>query len=203
MRTRTASFASRRCRSCGARCSVASFRGWNDGGHGASLAGAFLAQGVEARSGSPRSIPSASSTSRLDAAADLARRGHGAADRLARERLPRRAARAGDRRTSCCCSAPSRASAGARSAALVTGLAPRARRRAGRDARLAARRRAAHAARAGDRERDRPEPRSSSSACRPPATRARPGSSACSTTRAARPASRRCRSGPRSRTTSR
>ena len=25
---------------------IASFRGWNDGGHGASMAGAFLAQGV-------------------------------------------------------------------------------------------------------------------------------------------------------------
>ena len=51
----------------------------------------------------------------------------------------------------------------------------RPRRLAGRHARLAARRRAAHPARAGHRERDRSRAARRSSASRPPATRARPG----------------------------
>ena len=95
---------------------------------------------------------------RLDAAAGLARRGRRAPDRLARERVPPRAARAWPQdavlllgsepslrwRTFC---------------SLVTGPRPRPRRRARGHARLAARRRDAHAAGAGHRERERPRPR--------------------------------------------
>ena len=43
---------------------IASFRGWNDGGQGASLAGGVPRQAPGAPSSSPRSTPSASSTSR-------------------------------------------------------------------------------------------------------------------------------------------
>ena len=65
---------------------IASFRGWNDGGHGASMAGAFLAKAWKAEKFADID-PGALLRLRLDATAGLARRGHGAADRLARERF--------------------------------------------------------------------------------------------------------------------
>ena len=68
---------------------IASFRGWNDGGHGASMAGAFLAKAWKAEKFADID-PGALLRLRLDAAAGLARRGHGAPDRLARERLSSR-----------------------------------------------------------------------------------------------------------------
>ena len=79
----------------------------------------------------------------------------------------------------------------------------RARRRPRRHARRAAGGRSAHEALPRHGQRDRPGARASASASPPPATRARPGSSASSTMRAARPGSPRRASGRRFRTTSR
>ena len=181
---------------------VASFRGWNDGGHGASLAGVVPRARPGAPSGSPRSTPSASSTS-----ARRGRRSRSSRATMRRIDWPENAfhhARLEDAPQDAVLLLGSEPSLRWRTfCSLVTGLAQRPRRRARRHARLAARRRAAHAARAGHRERQRPRASSSGSACSRRATRARPGSSACSTTPAARPASRRCRSGRRCRTTSR
>ena len=76
-------------------------------------------------------------------------------------------------------------------------------RRAGGDARRAARGHAAHPARSRCRARP-PSPTSSTgSSSSSRTTRARPASSGCSRTPARRPTSRRCRSGRRCRTTSR
>ena len=98
MRDRTASFASSRMpRAPAARSLVASFRGWNDGGHGASLAGAFLARAWGAEQFADID-PERFFDFQLDAAAGLARRGRRAPDRLARERVPPRPARAAAQR---------------------------------------------------------------------------------------------------------
>ena len=75
---------------------IAAFRGWNDGGQGASLAGGYLAKTWNAerfaddRAGGLLRLPG-------DAAARLARRGPDPPDRLAGERLLPRAARGLDR----------------------------------------------------------------------------------------------------------
>ena len=93
---------------------VASFRGWNDGGHGASLAGGFLAKHVERRAVRRHRPGDASSTS-VDAAAGLARRGP-----MRRIDWPEnafyQAHLTAPAATPCSCSASSRACAGARSA---------------------------------------------------------------------------------------
>ena len=133
---------------------IAAFRGWNDGGQGASLAGAYLAQAWAAEQFAD------------DRPGELLRLPGDAADGLARRRRSR-ARSTGPRTPSCTrrcrapaatrssCSASSRTSAGARSASTSPSLADELRRRAGDHARLAARRRAAHAAGAGDGQRDR------------------------------------------------
>ena len=136
---------------------IAAFRGWNDGGQGASLAGAYLARAWAAREfatidpGELLRLPG-------DAADRVARRRRDAPDRLAGEQFPARAASRRRARRDHHARASSRTCAGARSRELVTGVALAASRRARADARLAARRRAAHALGAGHRQRDRSEP---------------------------------------------
>ena len=99
---------------------IAAFRGWNDGGQGASLAGAYLARAWAAtrvrvdRSRELLRLPG-------DAADGLARRRRDAPDRLARERLPARADAGQPAATRSSCSASSRTFAGARSREQVTG----------------------------------------------------------------------------------
>ena len=101
---------------------IAAFRGWNDGGQGASLAGAYLAQAWAAEQFA------------VDRLGELLRLPGDAADGLARRRVPR-ARSTGPRTPSCTrrcraaaatrssCSASSRTSAGARSASTSSGLA--------------------------------------------------------------------------------
>ena len=152
---------------------ISAFRGWNDGGQGASLAGGFLARAwareqfatidpelfFDFQATRPQSRSSTATTRRIDwpenafLHAPLPGGGRDAVLLLGVEPNLRW-------RTF---------------SELVTGLATRARRRARRHARLAARRRPAHAARAGDRQRDRPGPDRAARASRPRATRARPG----------------------------
>ena len=160
-------------------------------------------RGLGRHSGSPRSTRRGSSTSRRCGRRSSLDEGLDPPDRVARERV----------------STTPRSPALDRDAVLllgvepnyrwrtftglVTGLAQRPRRRARRHARGAARRRAAHAARARDRRRDRSGARRGARAPARRATRARPASSACSTTPAASAGSARSASGPPCPTTSR
>ena len=131
---------------------VAAFRGWNDGGQGATLAAGYLARALECREvrgdrpGGLRRLPG-------EPAARLARRRADAQDRVARELvlLGARARRTGRH-----------PAARRRAEPPLALLLPardrsraRSRRPARRDPRLAARRRAAHARRTGDRRRER------------------------------------------------
>ena len=131
---------------------VCAFRGWNDGGQGASLAGTL-----------PRTRLGAERFAEIDP--ELFFDFQATRRTLARDGLTRRIdwpenastharSRGGPRRRP---AARDRAEpALARLQRLVVGCRDGPRRRAGGHARLAARRRAAHAARARDRERDRP-----------------------------------------------
>ena len=179
---------------------VCAFKGWNDAGESASSALTFLGAALGAERFAvidPEEFVDFQATRptvRLSG-------GQHARDRVARHRGLRgaRAARAARPRD------PLRPRAGVPLAhVLRDGRRARrgARRADGRDARRAARRRPALAPGRRDRVR-RPTTRwsSGSSSSRRP-TRARPGSSACCTTRARTPACRARRCGPRCRTTS-
>ena len=179
---------------------IASFRGWNDGGHGASMAGTFLAKRVERGQFAdidPERFFDFRATRPHISLVD----GHGPPDRLARERVPPRPARALAQDVAA--AARERAeSALARASARGHRPRGRPRRRARSHARLAARRRHAHAPCAGDGKRERPEhgraPRRPAVALRGADRHRRRPHDAC---RAAR--SRRSRCGPPCRTTSR
>ena len=101
---------------------VCSFRGWNDGGQGASLAGAFLARAWATERFAdidPELFFDFQSTRPHVSLADGATRRIDWPENAFHSRRSSRAAPA----TSCCCSGPSRASAGGPSASLVSGLA--------------------------------------------------------------------------------
>ena len=169
---------------------IAAFRGWNDGGQARDARGRHARAQSGRRRASPRSTPRASSTSRRHARTvslddGMTRRIDWPENAFYAARDPRRRARRGDparRRAELSLAGLQRARHRAR---------PRPGCRARRDARRAARRRAPHAAGAGHRAPPATRRSSRSSACSRRATRGRPGSSACSTTRAARRASPR------------
>ena len=164
---------------------VTAFRGWNDGGQGASLAIQHLVTTWDAEKfadidpGGVLRLPG-------DAAARLAHRRTDADTSTGRRTTS--STRAPASATSCCSSALSRTSAGGRS--------PRS---SSTSSRISASSSSSASARCWRTSRTRDRPRSPgqariptswrSSASRPHATRGRRASSACSTTRAARPAS--------------
>ena len=162
---------------------IAAFRGWNDGGQGASLAARYLA-----RPGTAERFATIDPENFYDFQATrphgLARRRDDAPDRLAREQPSMHAPLPGL----------------GRDAIILLGVEPNLRWRTFSSSivelaqdlgvelvvtlGVAARRRAAHAARAGHRQRDRPGARRGARPRSRRATRARPASSASSTTRA-------------------
>ena len=180
---------------------IAAFRGWNDGGQGASLAAGYLAKAWDARA-VRRDRPGGVLRLPGDAAPGAARGRDDAPDRLAGERLLPRRAPTGWTATRCSCSASSRTCAGARSPGLIVDFA----RELGVElfvtlgALLAD---VPHTRRAPVTGSATDPSWSSSSASRRRATRGRPGSSASSTTRAAGRTSGRRACGRRCRTTSR
>ena len=127
---------------------IAAFRGWNDGGQAATLAGGTLVRSWNARR-DRRDRPRGLRRLPGDPADGDARRGADAQHRVARERLPRRPdSRGRSRRRD-----PDGGRAELPLACLQRAhrrLRPRTRRRARRHARRAACRRAAHARRPGD-----------------------------------------------------
>ncbi len=133
---------------------IAAFRGWNDGGQGASLAGRVPRPGVGRgavrgdRLGELLRLPG-------DAADGVAGRRRHAPDRLAGEHLPARAA--ARRRPGCDPAARRRAESPLADVLHARdGARDVVRRRARDHAGLVARRCAAHASSAGDGQRDRP-----------------------------------------------
>ena len=133
---------------------VAAFRGWNDGGQGASLAGAFLARtwGAErfAEIDPERFFDFQSTRPHVSLVDGLTRRIDWPENAFHHAQLD------GSRRDVVLLLGTEPSLRWRTFAELVIGLAHRSRRLDGGHARLAARRRPAHAARAGDRERDRP-----------------------------------------------
>ena len=147
------SYASRRARRCERPVLVAAFRGWNDGGQGATLAGGYLARIWDAERFAEID-PEGFVDFQSNRPARVARRRADAHDRLARERLLPRADPG--RRARRDPAARGRAEPPLANVLRARGR-PRARLRgrARGHARLAPRRRAAHAARAGDGSCDR------------------------------------------------